>query len=221
MSALARPSIGLTRRQVLAGGGAAATAAVLGQWLLSTPPTSLQRLVGDAGPILSVGFVDRIIDDVTELVGAGVVPATSLGPDGGAEMWQAEVLGGTPGLVDTLADRSLALEVLYDSATDDPYPFLAWSHTPGPIANEASAVTFDVPAAPFGVGVRMTVGDTATAPTAVLATANRDGIPALRPGTYLLGVGTDTWDRGATLPASTDAAAWRTRGSLVLGMSPA
>lgn len=224
MTDLLAPSNGMSRRNLLIGGGFLAAVATVGTRALLSSPTALERLSASAAPTVSVGFVDRVVTNVADLAGLRVNPAGDARPDSRVSLWQATVVGATPGFDEVVGDGDVSIEALFDNNTAEAWPFLAWAHRGGSTPNTSNASSFMIPAAPFGVGARLTVtaSDTATSTASVvLSTQNRAGLPALREGTYLFALAPSTWDRRRTLPSADTSAAWSQTPSLAVSFRPA
>ena len=216
-------SPGLTRRHVLGAGAiVAAAAAVGGLRLLADDVPTLAAVARADGPRLSVGYVDRDpAGGVVPLDGRpSVVPAATVRPGGLGASARAGVGALTPAALDGLPWEAVHLDALFPApGSDEPRRFQAWSWRADP-ASVGAPVEFTAPVGTMSLGFGLTiVGADGEEATSVLTAGLEDGLPRLRPGTYLLGLEPSVWDEPDRLPAPQDPA-WQRLASLVVTILP-
>lgn len=217
------PTTTFSRRQALTAGAVlAAGAAVGGLRLLADDLPTLAAVARADGPRLSVGFVDRTpVPGASVLDGRpSVVPAASVRPGGLGQSTRAGIDALTPTPLGDVPWQGLHLDALFPPVEgEDPLRFHAWSWRADP-ASAGAPVSFTAPVGAMSLGFGLTVvGADGQEATSVLTAGREDGLPRMRPGTYLLGLDPEVWDAPDRLPA-TDDPAWRHLTSLVVTLLP-
>jgi len=170
----------LTRRQLLATGGAAS--------LLLLAPDVLRGAPAFAAlPEISIGFVDTLGPLVRGMV---VTPGRNLTNDASLTNALLKItVGGLHPTTDT-AFPAASLDAVF-TQNGSTFPFHALTHTAGPATNRASFVQV-----PGAAGLRFALQSGATSAESALG---RGCLTRLRAGTYLFGLGARTWAQSTTL----------------------
>ena len=221
---------GVSRRNFLIGASAVAATpflARLGAALLDQG----ERIDFDALGLrpVSIGYVEGGGSFSPEsLAGARVVPAAAARTGDGAltgRVVQATIHGLYPsraGLAPSA--RTVKVNGLFASRQPEaPYPFFAWTLQAYEAETMTHRSTFRVGLdrnPRFGLTVEVQSTDGLATAATVFGTGTGANMAKLRAGTYLLGVGHDSWDRARTLPAAGDTA-WDRLASIDLTVDPA
>jgi len=221
---------GVSRRKFLIGASAVAATPLLAR-LAAALLDEGDRIDFDALglPRLSVGYVEGSpARGATELAGARIVPAAAA-RTGDASLTGQLVKVTVHGLYPSRSalsstTRTVAVNGLFAShQPEQPYPFFAWTLHAHDAETMSHRSTFAVELdrnPRFGVAVELRTTTGPATAAAVFGTGSGVNMAKLRAGTYLLGVGHGTWDRGTTLPAAGDKA-WGRLPSIVLTVEPA
>ena len=228
---------GVSRRKFLIGASAVAATPLIAR-LAAALLDEGDRIDFDALglPRLSIGYIDasaaraagrEAFSPSTELSGARIVPAAAA-RSGDASLTGRLVRVTIHGLYPSRSalsstTRTVAVNGLFASHQPEaPYPFFAWTLHAHDTETMSHRSTFRIELdrnPRFGLTVELhTTTGPATA-AAVFGTGSATNMAKLRAGTYLLGVGHDTWDRSTTLPAAGDKA-WERLPSIVLTVEP-
>ena len=228
MSAVEEGGRAVSRRTLVVGGSAVVVAAsVVGRFVLAgRGDGSLASLATAPGPKISVGYVDRFPDAGRALSWGErdrIVPATSVRAGELGAATTVRLAGPTPGLVDDAPFAAVDLDALYPNARgDQPLRYFAWSYRADP-RSVSSPVRFTAPVEAMSLGFALRAvpftGEARIADS-VLTGGTERGLPRLRPGTYLLGLGEGIWDEPSRLPAAEDRA-WSELASVALTLTPA
>jgi hypothetical protein len=171
----------ITRRQVLATGGAASLLLLAPEVLRTAPALALP-------PAISIGFVDTL---APLAAGARVVAGTQVPNDASLTN---RLLSITVGGLYPAADAAFPAASL-DAVFPNGSPFYAVSHPGGLATNRASFVQV-----PGSTGLRFTMRTGSTSLPGGIGPGQTNG---LRVGTYVFALVRGTWAGGGTLSGST------------------
>jgi hypothetical protein len=231
----AEPTIyGVSRRKFLIGASAAAATPFIGRLAIALLDQG-DRIDFDALGLrpVSIGYVEgsgtRAEDGSggysgpESFTGARIVPAAAARTGDGSltgRVVRATIHGLYPSrwaLAPTA--RMVAVNGLFASRQPDaPYPFFAWTLQAHDVETMSHRSNFRVGLdrnPRFGLTVEVQATDGLATAATVFGTGTGAKMAKLRAGTYLLGVGHDSWDRPRTLPAAGDTA-WERLASIVL-----
>jgi hypothetical protein len=228
---------GLSRRRFLIGASAVAATPLLAR-LAAALLDEGDRIDFDALglPRLSIGYLDgsagrgagrEAFSGAIELAGARIVPAAAA-RTGDAALTGRLVRATIHGLYPSRSalsstTRTVAVNGLFASRQPQtPYPFFAWTLQAHDAETMSHRSTFRVSLdrnPRFGITVELQTTTGPATAAAVFGTGSGTNMAKLRAGTYLLGVGHNTWDHATTLPAASDKA-WERLPSVVLTVEP-
>lgn len=209
--------------------GAVAIAAT--PWVLRGEPVAvnpLRLLAGQAGPRLSVGYIEGSAEDGSlpaALEGARrIEPATALragdvGLRGGGV--RLRIAGLTPAATQGELARSDAyLDALIPSpvpgSAGATLPFYAWTMRSGEPASSTTSFVVPTDREPrVGFSLDVRTAEQRGPATAVFTGGRGVGLAKLHRGVYLLGLRPEVWDVRRTLPSSDDPS-WTSLASVVL-----
>lgn len=218
----------MSRRSLLIGGSALAVASTaIGRLVLGGSGAgegTLGTLAG-RGPQISIGFVDVVAEPGAPFLAGRprVVPAGGVRAGGLGQTAQVRVAGATPRVGAEGPPVSIHLDALYPNPDGgDPLRHMAWTMSGGSVS---PPTRFSAPVGAMSVGFALgSAAETSTgavhAGTSVMTAGAEEGLPRLRPGTYLLALGEGTWDTAGRVPAADDPA-WDDLGSVALTVTPA
>jgi hypothetical protein len=160
--------------------------------------------------------------------GARIVPAAAARTGDGSltgRLVRARIHGLYPSRSALAPDAQIvAVNGLFASRQPDaPYPFFAWTLQAHDVETMSHRSNFWVGLdrnPRFGIAVEVVTTTGLAIAATVFGTGSGINMAKLRAGTYLLGVGHDSWDRPRTLPAA-GAKAWERLASIVLTVDPA
>jgi hypothetical protein len=228
----AEPTIyGVSRRKFLIGASAAAATPFIGRLAVALLDQG-ERIDFDALGLrpVSIGYVEGsgTFAGPESLAGARIVPAAAARSGDGSltgRVVKAMIHGLFPSRAALAPSaRTVAVNGLFASRQPDaPYPFFAWTlqaHDVGTMSHRSNFRVGLDRNPRFGLTVETQATDGRAIAATVFGTGTGANMAKLRTGTYLLGVGHNSWDRPRTLPALGDPA-WERLASIVLTVDSA
>jgi hypothetical protein len=220
-----------SRRQFLATGTAASLAPLVGAGLRPVRGSAIPGAVGSSTPLpLSVGYLegsDALASGwLDQPQGGRVVPAAFLG-DHPSDLHAGWATMTVHGLIDgpssnTRSPDAVMLDVDFRAVAEDPeLRFYAWTMRGGSAPSRSSRSVFQAPVAP-GLAWHVTRRSAGIETTAArrLTMPQHFGVARLRPGAYLLALGSATWDRARSVPQAGDPG-WSDLASILVSVAPA